>query len=308
MPHWPRPWGLKADAELQLIIDEEMKRAGVDGARNPLAINNWPSPAHVRAPRGRGERFLWPALSGEHTWCTLSASRWAAPISARLRTVARATPRLRREGPQDLELACPQGEGRRAGGAHRPTSRSTGPVRILVDMDMPGIRIRPIIACQRTRTKTTRCPGGRAHPGRPPARQGGRSRHCARHSCRLSAWRCRARRHRGHGPSARDWSRPAEVGALEDGRDRDEAADLRRGRDPAPAGLPALSDRMNAKARDPRAPSTRCWRRRTASASSTLPAQPGRARMIRGEKPFPSQLARDDPYDDRDYASGSARP
>ena len=24
VPHWPRPWGLAADAELQLIIDEEI--------------------------------------------------------------------------------------------------------------------------------------------------------------------------------------------------------------------------------------------------------------------------------------------
>ena len=29
VPHWPRPWGLAAEPELQLIIDEEMKRAGV---------------------------------------------------------------------------------------------------------------------------------------------------------------------------------------------------------------------------------------------------------------------------------------
>ena len=28
-PHWPRPWGLGADAETQLIVDEEMKRARV---------------------------------------------------------------------------------------------------------------------------------------------------------------------------------------------------------------------------------------------------------------------------------------
>src|SRR5438105_3634463 len=28
-PHWPKPWGLDAEPELQLIIDDEMKRAGV---------------------------------------------------------------------------------------------------------------------------------------------------------------------------------------------------------------------------------------------------------------------------------------
>ena len=29
VPHWPKPWGLAADSELQLVIDQEMKRAGV---------------------------------------------------------------------------------------------------------------------------------------------------------------------------------------------------------------------------------------------------------------------------------------
>ena len=42
VPHWPRPWGLAADAELQLIIDEEIKRAGITAPNlvNPVAINN----------------------------------------------------------------------------------------------------------------------------------------------------------------------------------------------------------------------------------------------------------------------------
>ena len=32
VPHWPRPWGLDAEPELQLIIDDEIKRAGVHEA------------------------------------------------------------------------------------------------------------------------------------------------------------------------------------------------------------------------------------------------------------------------------------
>lgn len=30
-PHWPRPWGLDADPDHQLVIDEELRRAGVGG-------------------------------------------------------------------------------------------------------------------------------------------------------------------------------------------------------------------------------------------------------------------------------------
>ena len=29
VPHWPKPYGLDAEPELQLIIDDEMRRAGV---------------------------------------------------------------------------------------------------------------------------------------------------------------------------------------------------------------------------------------------------------------------------------------
>jgi 3-oxochol-4-en-24-oyl-CoA dehydrogenase len=40
VPLRPKPWRLAADPELQIIIDEEMKRAGVSPPRNPAAINH----------------------------------------------------------------------------------------------------------------------------------------------------------------------------------------------------------------------------------------------------------------------------
>ena len=38
VPHWPPPWGLDAEPELQLIIDDELKRAGVSRPLNPIGI------------------------------------------------------------------------------------------------------------------------------------------------------------------------------------------------------------------------------------------------------------------------------
>jgi alkylation response protein AidB-like acyl-CoA dehydrogenase len=71
VPHWPRPWGLEADAELQLIIDQELKRAGVHIPRNPVAINNCAQSLLTHGSEAQRQHFLWPALSGEHTWCML---------------------------------------------------------------------------------------------------------------------------------------------------------------------------------------------------------------------------------------------
>ena len=40
VPHWPKPYGLDADPELQLIIADEMRRAGVAKPINPIGIGH----------------------------------------------------------------------------------------------------------------------------------------------------------------------------------------------------------------------------------------------------------------------------
>src|SRR4029450_7243291 len=40
VPHCPLPYGLDADPELQLIIDDEMRRAGVSRPVNPIGIGH----------------------------------------------------------------------------------------------------------------------------------------------------------------------------------------------------------------------------------------------------------------------------
>src|SRR5258707_12252679 len=67
-PHWPRPWGLEADAELQLLIDQELKRAGGHVPRNPVAVNNCAQSLLPHGPGAQRPHFLGSALSGEHTW------------------------------------------------------------------------------------------------------------------------------------------------------------------------------------------------------------------------------------------------
>src|SRR5258705_37954 len=89
VPHWPKPWGLAAEPELQLIIDEEMKRAGVVPPRNPVAINNCAQSLLTHGSEAQRKRFLPPALSGEELWCMLFSEPSGGSDLGALRTVAR---------------------------------------------------------------------------------------------------------------------------------------------------------------------------------------------------------------------------
>ena len=71
VPHWATPYGLDADPVAQLIIDEELRRAGVHRPVNPIGIG-WAGPTLLYAgSEEQKERWLWPLLSGEEFWCQL---------------------------------------------------------------------------------------------------------------------------------------------------------------------------------------------------------------------------------------------
>jgi alkylation response protein AidB-like acyl-CoA dehydrogenase len=87
-PHWPRPWGLDADVGHQLIIDEELARAGVPRPDNPIGIG-WAGPTILLAgTRAQCERYLIKALSGEERWCQLFSEPGAGSDLAGLTTRA----------------------------------------------------------------------------------------------------------------------------------------------------------------------------------------------------------------------------
>ncbi|MGN6794966.1 MAG: acyl-CoA dehydrogenase family protein [Streptosporangiaceae bacterium] len=86
-PAWPPPYGLAAGPAAQLIIDEELARAGVE--RPDLGIGSWAIPAIIN--HGTDEqlaRFAWPTLTGEITWCQLFSEPEAGSDLASLRTKA----------------------------------------------------------------------------------------------------------------------------------------------------------------------------------------------------------------------------
>jgi len=87
-PHWPRPWGLDADPIHQLVIEDELRRAGVVKPVNPIGIG-WAGPTLIHAGTGeQQQRYLLPMLSGEELWCQLFSEPGAGSDLANLETRA----------------------------------------------------------------------------------------------------------------------------------------------------------------------------------------------------------------------------
>ena len=88
VPHWAPPFGLDADPVAQLVIDEELRGAGVHRPVNPIGIG-WAGPTLLYAgSEEQKERWLWPLLSGEEFWCQLFSEPGSGSDLASLSTRA----------------------------------------------------------------------------------------------------------------------------------------------------------------------------------------------------------------------------
>jgi len=148
VPHWPRPWGLGADPELQLIIDDELARAGIRAPhhKNPVPINNCGQSLLRHGTPEQQERFLRPALACEQIWCMLFSEPSAGSDVGALRTTAR------REGDHYVvhgqkiwtSLADKAHIGVLVARTDPSLPKHAGLSQFLVDMNSPGITVRPI--------------------------------------------------------------------------------------------------------------------------------------------------------------------
>jgi alkylation response protein AidB-like acyl-CoA dehydrogenase len=87
-PHWPRPWGLGADPIHQLIVDEELDRAGVRRPVNPIGIG-WAGPTILYGgTQEQKDRYLPPILSAQEYWCQLFSEPGSGSDLANLATRA----------------------------------------------------------------------------------------------------------------------------------------------------------------------------------------------------------------------------
>ncbi|WP_182523592.1 acyl-CoA dehydrogenase [Nocardioides dongkuii] len=86
-PHWPAPYGIGADAVAQIVIDQELERAGV--TRPDIVIAGWALPTILEhGTDEQRERFVRPSLLGELVWCQLFSEPGAGSDLASLRTRA----------------------------------------------------------------------------------------------------------------------------------------------------------------------------------------------------------------------------
>jgi len=149
VPHWPRPWGLGADPELQLIIDEEFDRAGLQApARlNPVALNNCAQSLLSHGTDAQRERLLPPALAMEEKWCMLFSEPSAGSDLGALRLTARREDDHYVVRGQKIwtSLAHKAQIGVLAARTNTNVPKHAGLSQFLIDMSSPGINVRPII-------------------------------------------------------------------------------------------------------------------------------------------------------------------
>lgn len=87
-PHWPKPYGLGADALQQLIIDQELQRANISRPSNPIGIG-WAGPTILFAgTKQQQQKYLPNLLSGAEFWCQLFSEPDSGSDLASLRTRA----------------------------------------------------------------------------------------------------------------------------------------------------------------------------------------------------------------------------
>ena len=150
VPHWPRPWGLDADPMHQLIIDEELRRAGV--SRTAVSTNaigvGWAAPTILLAGSDwQKERFLTPIFTGSEIWCQLFSEPDSGSDLASLAT------RAVRDGDEYVI----NGSKIWSSGAHHSqfgiliartdpdVPKHKGVSYFIVPMDTPGITLSPIV-------------------------------------------------------------------------------------------------------------------------------------------------------------------
>src|SRR5205814_4497154 len=88
VPQWPEPWGIGAGPMHQVIIDDELTRAGVVRPQNGIGIG-WAAPTIFLAGTDeQKERYLPKIFSGEEIWCQLFSEPDAGSDLAGLSTRA----------------------------------------------------------------------------------------------------------------------------------------------------------------------------------------------------------------------------
>jgi alkylation response protein AidB-like acyl-CoA dehydrogenase len=146
VPHWPQPWGLDAEPELQLIIDDELRRAGVRRPINPIGIGHCGPVLLQHGNDEQKQRYMLPMLAGEEMWCQLFSEPGAGSDLANLSTRAMRDGDLYIVNGQKIwtSVATVAKFGILIARTDPHVGKHQGISYFIIPMDLEGIEIRPI--------------------------------------------------------------------------------------------------------------------------------------------------------------------
>jgi len=145
VPHWPKPWGRGAGAVEQIVIDEELRAAGVRvpglgiTGWNIMTVNQYATPDQV-------ERWVSRSLMGEYVWCQLFSEPDAGSDAAAVTTRGTRVDGGWRVSGQKVWTSgaqhCHLGLATVRTDPDAPKHR--GITTMVIDMHAPGVEVRPL--------------------------------------------------------------------------------------------------------------------------------------------------------------------
>src|ERR1700761_6954742 len=145
MPHWPKPWGLAADAVEQLVIEEEFRDAGIK--RPDYGITSWVILTLVQhGTPWQIERFVEKALRKDEVWCQLFSEPEAGSDAASIKTRATRGAGGGKINGQKVWTSgahyCARGLATVRTDPEAP--KHAGITTVIVDMKAPEVEVRPL--------------------------------------------------------------------------------------------------------------------------------------------------------------------
>ncbi|MEX5637320.1 acyl-CoA dehydrogenase [Parafrankia sp. FMc2] len=142
-PHWPQPYGRGAGPVEQLVVEQELV-----GARKPeLGIGSWILPTLLRhGTAEQVERWLWPSLEGELTWCQLFSEPGAGSDAAAISTRAKRTDGGWVVTGQKVWTSAAEtcNRGLATVRTDSDAPKHAGITALVIDMSAPGVTVRPL--------------------------------------------------------------------------------------------------------------------------------------------------------------------
>jgi 3-oxochol-4-en-24-oyl-CoA dehydrogenase len=145
VPHWPRPWGREAGAIEQIVIDEELRAAGVRVP--PLGITGWNiMTVNQYATEDQVERWVRKTLMGEYVWCQLFSEPDAGSDAAAVKTRATRVDGGWRVSGQKVWTSGAQycHLGLATVRTDPDVPKHVGITTMVIDMHAPGVEVRPL--------------------------------------------------------------------------------------------------------------------------------------------------------------------